>query len=85
MKQNFHGRRKDVWCISFGLFPENQSHLLQCPALVTNLNYLCGKTSRINENFIYGNQKQQETIVNIFADILEVRENIEKQKRNTED
>lgn len=76
VKQNFSGQHKNLWCTSCGLFPESQSHLLQCPQLVINLKYLTGKTSKLNENFIYGNIHQQEMIVNIYSDILEVRENL---------
>jgi hypothetical protein len=85
VKQNFPGLNKDPWCSSCGLFPENQSHLLQCPALVVHLDYLSGKTSTLNELFIYGNREQQQTIVNIFSDILEVREKLQQQERNTEE
>ena len=85
VKQNFPGLNKDPWCSSCGLFPENQSHLLQCPALVVHLDYLTGKTSTLNELFIYGNREQQQTIVNIFSDILEVRENLQQKVRNAEE
>ena len=78
VKQNFSGQHRNPWCTSCGLFPETQSHLLQCPQLVINLQYLSGKTAKLNENFIYGNMQQQEIIVNIFSDILEVRENLQQ-------
>ena len=68
VKQNFPGLNKDMWCTSCGLFPENQSHLLQCPALVV----LAGETSTLNENYIYGSTEQKRSIVKIFSDILEV-------------
>ena len=55
VKLNFPGANPNPWCISCGLFPESQSHLLQCPALVVNLGYLAGKSEKIEENFIYGN------------------------------
>ena len=45
VKQNFSGQHKNLWCTSCGLFPESQSHLLQCPQLVINLQYLTGQTS----------------------------------------
>ena len=41
------------------LFPETQSHLLQCPQLVTSLNYLRGKTSKLNEADIYSTTEKQ--------------------------
>ena len=73
MKQNFRNLNQDPWCISCGLFQETQSHLLQCPEIVTKLNYLTGKTSKLNENYIYGNIKNQEIIVRIYSDILNIR------------
>ena len=76
MKLNFPGQNNNVWCISCGLFPESQSHLLQCPKLVTHVNYLCGKTSKLNENDIYGDVRKQEKIINIYSELLEVRENL---------
>ena len=47
------------------------------PALVVKLSYIVGKTSKLNENYIYGNLQQQQEIVKIFGDILEVRENLQ--------
>ena len=78
LKQNFPGQTRNPWCTSCGLFPETQSHLLQCPEIVPKLGYLHGKTSKLNENLIYGNINQQQMIVKIFSDILEVRENLQK-------
>ena len=80
VKQNFLGQHKNPWCTSCGLFQETQSHLLQCPELVPQLKYLSGKTSTLNENFVYGSIKQQKMIVKIFGDILEIRENLELSK-----
>ena len=76
VKMNFRGQYKDLWCISCGLFPESQGHLIQCPQLVTKLNYLSGKTSKLNENDIYSNMEKQEVILKIYNDILEVRDNL---------
>ena len=70
VKQNFPGQHRDLWCRSCGLFPESQSHLLQCPQLVSRVSYLVGKTSILDENDIY------KDIINIFSDLLEVRENM---------
>ena len=81
VKQNFGGLKSNPWCTSCGLFAETQSHLLQCPELVKNLSYIEGRTSTLNENFVYGSLKQQEIIVKIYSDILEVRENLQ-QKTN---
>ena len=64
---------------------ETQSHLLQCPAIVVHLNYLVGQTSQLDEKFIYGNSKQQRSIVKIYTDILEVRDYLLKDKNNSEE
>ena len=44
--------------------------------LVTKLNYLCGKTSKLKENDIYSNIEKQQVILKIYSDILEVRDNM---------
>ena len=77
VKQNFHSQYQNPWCSSCGLFQETQKHLLQCPQIVPKLGYLCGKTSTLNENFVYGSIEQQQIIVKIYSDILEVRENLQ--------
>ena len=74
--ENANNLSSNPWCISCGLFPETQSHLLQCPQLVIDLTYLDVKASKLNENYIYGNLKQQKMIVKIYSDILEIREKL---------
>ena len=76
VKANFRGQNCDIICNSCGLFPETQSHLLQCPQLVTRVSYLCGQTSKLNEMDIYGSTEKQKIMVNIYSDILEVIENL---------
>ena len=73
VKMNFPGQHKDLLCISCGVYPESQGHLLQCPKLIANLGYLADKTSKLNEYDIYGDIEKQQIIVNIYSDILEVR------------
>ena len=48
-------------------------------ALVKHLHYFRGKTSKLEENYIYGTIEQQEIIANIYSDILEVRGNLQQQ------
>ena len=79
VKLNFPGQHRDLLCRSCGLYPESQSHILQCPQLVTKVEYLKGNTSRLNENDIYKDIMKQQTIVNIYSDLLEVRENLKTQ------
>ena len=82
VKKNFGGTNENPWCSSSGLFEETQGHLLQCPPLVKNLNYLIGKTAKLDENHIYGDIEQQIKIVNIYSDILEEREKLKNQSRD---
>ena len=84
VKENCREMHKNPWCISCGLFKETQSHLLQCPELVSSLKYLDVKPSKLNENLIYGNTNQQEMIVKIFSDILDAREMLREKQIETE-
>ena len=65
-------------------FKETQSHLLQCPELVSSLKYLDVKPSNLNENLIYGNTNQQEMIVKIFSDILDARDMLREKQNERE-
>ena len=76
VKQNFKNQNQSPWCLTCGLFPETQGHLLQCPEIVTKLNYLKGIASKLNENDVYSSIPKQEIIVNIYTDIIEERNNI---------
>ena len=84
VKKNFPGLHSNEWCTSCYLFPESQSHLLQCPAIVVHLGYLAGTTSTLDEKDIYRSIEKQKVIVKIYSDILEIRESLEKISRNTE-
>ena len=79
VKKNF-GDKNNPWCSTCGLFQETQGHLLQCAPLVKNLNYLQGKGSKLDENYIYGDIEKQIQIVNIYSDILEEREKLKTQE-----
>ena len=61
VKKNFPGLHSNNWCTSCYLFPESQSHLLQCPAIVVHLGYLAGTTSTLDENDIYRSIEKQKT------------------------
>ena len=76
VKQNFKNQKQSPWCLTCGLFPETQGHLLQCPEIVTKFNYLKGIASKLDENDVYSSIAKQEIIVNIYSDIIEERENI---------
>ena len=49
------------------------------PPVACSRRYLLGKTSKLNENDIYGNIMQQVQIVNVYGDILQERENLKNQ------
>ena len=83
VKQTFTNQNQNPWCTSCGLFQETQGHLMQCPPLVKNLEYLIGRTAKLDENLVYGIIEQQHVIVNIYSDILEVRENLQQNNEET--
>ena len=78
VKLNFPGQHVNIWCSSCGLFEESQSHLLQCPAVVPKLEHLNLNFSELNENLVYGNCLEQQMMVNIYSEILEVREKLKE-------
>ena len=78
VKQNFPGQYGSTLCRSCGLFPESQSHLLECPMIVSKLQTVNKNCSRVNENMIYGDVEEQKIIVNIYSEILLVRESLEE-------
>ena len=61
VKQNFKNQKQNAWCISCGLFHENQGSLLQ---------YSNGQTVKLNVNLIYDRIDQHLVIVNIYSDII---------------
>ena len=77
VKSNFPGHHRDLLCRSCGIYQESQGHLLQCAPLVSRINYLEGNSSKLNENDIYKDIMKQQIIVNIYSDLLEVRENLQ--------
>ena len=78
VKQNFPGQYGSMFCRSCGLFPESQSHLLQCPVIVSKLQTINKNYSRVNEGMIYGDIEEQQIIVNIYSEVLLVRESLEE-------
>ena len=82
VKKNFPGLHSNDLCTSCGLFPESQSHLLQCTEIVVHLGYLAGTTSTIDENDIYRGIEKQKMIVKIYSDIIEIRERLEKRSQS---
>ena len=46
------------------------------PPLVKNLRYLECKTSKLDENYIYGDIETQIQILSVYSDFLEVRDKL---------
>ena len=68
IKMNFQNQQSSTLCQICKLFPESQSHLLQCPKFVPNLKLLSLKTN-VDENLIYGSVENQLIIVKIYMEI----------------
>ena len=84
VKQNFEKQHTNNLCQTCRLFPETQSHLLQCPEIAPKLKLLNLQENDAEEKFIYGNIDQQLIIVKIYSKIWELRtqkiEEISKQE-----
>ena len=76
LKMNFPKRFADTLCSTCKLFPESQSHVLQCPAIVPKLNLVAVQPCKLNENNIYGSIDEQLKIAKIYSTIFEVRSQI---------
>ena len=73
VKQNFENQHMNNLCQTCRLFPETQSHLLQCPEIAPKLKLLNLQDNPPEEKFIYGNVDQQLNIVKIYSKIWEIR------------
>ena len=78
VKENFPGQYGSPYCGSCGLFPETQSHLLQCPEIAPKLKTINRNFSDVDENLIYGSIEEQRIIVSIYSEVLQVRENLKE-------
>ena len=68
---------QDNLCKTCKLFPESQSHLLQCPQIFPRLRILDLQHQGIcNEKLIYNGIKNQLKIVKMYTQILEIRTSI---------
>ena len=72
LKMNFPSQHSNLMCKVCKLFPESQSHLLQCPQIVEKLQLL-SLNKKIDENHIYGNVEKQEVIVKLYMQIMKIR------------
>ena len=81
IKMNFKKQHKSLLCQVCGLFPECQSHLLQCPQIAPKLNLVCEKKLP-DENQIYGSIDDQLRIVKIYTQIMDLRKEILNEKED---
>ena len=80
VKMNFQNQHDSLLCSTCHLFPETQAHLLQCPEIVRNLQWIDLNFSKLNENDVYSTLEKQIKIVKIFSRIIEERDNLLKKK-----
>ena len=73
---NFPKRFADTLCSTCKLFPESQSHILQCPAIVPKLNMVPVQPCKLNVDNIYGSIDEQLKIAKSYTKISEVRNQI---------
>ena len=70
---NFDRLHADIYCSLCKLFPETQSHILQCPDVVTKMKTPVISNNSINDEDIYGNLDKQVRIVKIYSEALDIR------------
>ena len=72
---NFPNMYQDKLCQTCNLFPESQSHLMQCPPITPHLKLLSLPDISVEENHIYGDETRQLQIVKLYGKVLEIRRN----------
>ena len=80
---NFKNQHKNLLCQICGLFPECQSHLLQCPQIAPKhkLNLVC-EEKLPDKNQIFESIDDQLRIVKIYMQIMELRKEILDEKED---
>ena len=72
-------------CAVCKLFPESQSHLLQCPEIAPKLKLVSLSDDIIEEKEIYNSDvRKQHSIVRIFSNVLEIRNKILEERKINE-
>jgi hypothetical protein len=75
VRMNFGNQFNETLCRICRLFPETQSHLLQCPEIAPKLKLLC-LGSQIVEKHVFGSVDEQLKVSKIYCKILEIRKEI---------
>ena len=75
VRMNFGNQFSETLCRICKLFPETQSHLLQCPVTSPKMN-LVSLHSKLEEKHVFGNVDEQLSITKIYCKILDMRKEI---------
>ena len=82
VKMNYGSRNEDILCEVCKLFPEIQSHVLQCPEITPKLNLVNLANLDLDEKFIYSNIENQLKITKMYCQVLEIREKILEERKS---
>ena len=75
VRMNFGNQFNETLCRICCLFPETQSHLLQCPVIAPKLKLLC-LGSHIDVKQVFGSVDEQLKVSKMYCKILELRKEI---------
>ena len=74
MKGNFKNGNPNLECqLGCGDIEENQQHILFCGKILENMPH---RFDNKNYNDIFASEKKQKVIINIFRDMINVREKL---------
>ena len=79
---NLTNQYKDKLCLSCKLFPESQSHLLQCQNIMPTLELLSLPKFVTDESYIYIDVQQQLQIVKIYSQVFKIKHKIFDEETN---
>ena len=80
---NFSNQFSETLCEVCKLFPETQSHILQCPEMAPKLK-LISLDNKMDECFVYGNVDEQLKNSKIYCEIMDLRKEILDEKKTEE-
>ena len=76
------GNPEDKLCQVCKLFPETQSHLLQCSELVPHLKLLSLNNEMIDEKFVDKSIDKQLQIAKLYIKVLKIRRQILEESKS---
>ena len=65
----------DIWCLTCGLYPEQQQHIIQCFVLRERVNHLID-LDNYSYNDIHGNLSEQEGIAKVYTLLMDTRKDL---------